>query len=78
VRAATREQHETGSRDETERRYRAASRSRREDQLEQRDGIAEAVLKWPERAISVVRGDDDALGYESGNGQAKPPIASAR
>ena len=78
VRAATHEQREAGSRDETERRHRAASRGLREDQLEQRDGISVARLEWPKRAISVVRGDEGALGYECGNGQAKPAIASTR
>jgi hypothetical protein len=78
VRAATREQHETGSRDEAERRHRATSRGRREDQLEQRDGISVALLEWPKRAIPVVRGNKGALGNECGNGQAKPAIASMR
>lgn len=78
MRAAAREQHETGSRDEAERRHRAASRGRREDQLEQRDGISVALLEWPKRAISVVRGNKGALGDECGNGQPKPAIASTR
>jgi hypothetical protein len=76
MRAAPREQHETGSRDDAERRHRSASRRRREDQLEQRDGISEALLTWPKRAVAVVRGDDRALGDECGNRQAKPAIAS--
>ena len=72
------EQHEPGHRDEAKRRDRAASRVRREDQLEQRNRISEAHLKWPKRAIPVVRGDEGALGDKCGNGQAKPAIASTR
>jgi hypothetical protein len=78
VRAATREQHEAGSCKEAERRYRASSGSWREHQLEQRNGIAEARLKRPKRAIPVVGRDDRALGDECGNRQAKPAIASTR
>ena len=73
-----REQHEPGHRDEAKRRDRAASRVRREDQLEQWNRISEAHLKWPKRAIPVVRGDEGALGDECCNGQAKPAIASTR
>ena len=78
MRAATREQRQPGSRDEAERRHRAASRGRREDQLEQRDGISVALLEWPKRAISVIRGNEGALGDECGNGHPKPAIASTR
>ena len=47
LRAAMREQRETSDGDQAEHRHCAASRSRWEDQLEQRNGITEACLEWP-------------------------------
>jgi hypothetical protein len=42
-----REQRKTSDGDQAEHRHRATSRSRWEDQLEQRNGITKARLEWP-------------------------------
>src|SRR4051794_11252871 len=59
--AAPREQRQAGRGERAERRDRAAGGGRREHQLEERDGVAGALLQRAERAVAVVGRDDDAL-----------------
>ena len=55
------EQHEPTGGDCAQHGHRQTCRSPREDQLEQRHGVVEALLEWPERAIPAVCGHEDAL-----------------
>jgi hypothetical protein len=69
ARTATHEQYEAGSGDESKHRHRAAGCGRREHQFEERDRITRTRLEWPERAVSVVRGDARPLGHECADGE---------
>jgi hypothetical protein len=61
------EQQDTDSREGAQRRHCPARRPWREDQFEQRHGIARARLKRPEWTIPMIGRDECPLGGERGN-----------
>jgi hypothetical protein len=55
--------------------HRAARGGRSQDQLEERDGVAQALLQRPERTVAVVGGDERPLRHEGDDRDAQPSTA---